>query len=151
MVPLLTLNNAVELLGTDKYLDFGYIYSWSSTKYWYTKKEIRVRLSEQYGNALLTIPTGFCTDLSSVPRGLWSVYSPYGDFLLAAIIHDFLYVQNIGTRAMADKEMLIWSNVVNSDHKINNYIRYSAVRVFGKSWWNKSKDNTEPKLHPLYL
>lgn len=146
---VITLDNAVEQLLTDTVIDLGYVYSWRSTKYWVVQKDIVVRLSEQYDNARIVIPKGFPTDLSSVPRGLWSLYAPYGDFLLAALIHDFLYVQNIGTRARADKEMLLWSNITNPKHPINNYVRYLAVRIGGKSWWNKSKLNPTLRLLDL--
>ena len=38
----------------------------------------------------ITVPTGFITDLASVPRGLWAFIAPF-DVARAAIIHDLLY------------------------------------------------------------
>lgn len=140
---MITLENAVEVLSTDKVLDLRYVYSWASNKYWVVLKDIDVRLSPQYDNLVITIPRGFCTDLSSVPRKLWGIFPPFGDFLLAALIHDYLYVQNIGTQAKADMEMFIWSNVIQPTKPWDNILRYYGVRIGGKSWWNKSKLNPD--------
>lgn len=119
------------MLGDD-IVQLSYVYSDSSPKFWRVLKEIPVLLTT---GREIVIPVGFATDLSSSPRWLWSVARPYGDFVLASIIHDYLYVYNIGTRAQADQEMLIWSNVLNAN-RFDNYCRYLAVRLFGKSWWN---------------
>ena len=38
----------------------------------------------------ITVPTGFVTDLASVPRAMWWLIAPF-DVARAAIIHDLLY------------------------------------------------------------
>ena len=38
----------------------------------------------------ITVPTGFVTDLASVPRAMWWAIAPF-DVARAAIIHDILY------------------------------------------------------------
>lgn len=94
---------------------------------------------------LIHIPEGFIWDLSSVPRFLWGVFPPDGDFELAALIHDYLYVTKIMTRKQADEEMFAWSKAVAgtlnrsawSDH--DNWIRYAMVRVFGWAVYYKRK------------
>lgn len=94
---------------------------------------------------LITIPHGFKWDLSSVPRPLWGLLPPDGDFELASLIHDYLYINKLYSRKFADKEMLIWSKVVSgTNNKISlrnfdNYVRYIAVRLFGGFVWNKRK------------
>lgn len=40
----------------------------------------------------VTIPAGFVSDGASVPRVLWSIYPPFGDYLEAAIVHDWYCV-----------------------------------------------------------
>jgi len=89
------------------------------------------------------IGKGFEWDLSSVPRFLWSFLPPDGDWELAAIIHDYLYRYQLGTRKEADKEMLIWSKKIHhtkskiSLRRLDNKIRYWGVRLFGKKAWKK--------------
>lgn len=97
---------------------------------------------------VIVIPKGFIWDLSSVPRFLWALFPPDGDFEIGALIHDFLYIKRketkfktFNTRKFADKEMLIWSMKVSGTDKISlrnfdNYMRYYVVRLFGGLVWN---------------
>lgn len=97
-------------------------------KMWELKQEIKHVLHD--GDEIL-IPVGFKTDLSSVPKILWGVLPPFGPFLLAALVHDYLYISDQSRgRKFADKEMIIVSNKLHSN-KIDNYLRYWGVRVFG--------------------
>ena len=112
---------------------------WSRYK---LERSIIVRLSD---GSLLHIPKGFETDISSVPRIFWAILAPDGDFALAAIIHDYLYVNKLFDRKFNDKEMLIWSKALYSTkrwsiHNIDNYTRYYFVRLFGWTVWNKPKN-----------
>jgi hypothetical protein len=88
---------------------------------------------------IIRIPAGTITDLSSVPRFLWYPFSPYGDFLIAAIVHDYLYIsKHREGRKFADKEMLIISNRFNNSSvfkRVDNKLRYRAVRLFGWYYW----------------
>lgn len=93
----------------------------------------------------MEIPQGFEWDLSSVPRILWWLLPPDGDFEIPSLLHDYLYVNKLYSREFADKEMLIWSKVTSgtlnkwSIRNIDNQIRYIAVRAFGWYVWNKRK------------
>ena len=102
--------------------------------------DITYKLSD---GTTIVIPKGFITDLSSVPDRLWGVFPPYGDFLMAAIVHDYLYVGDKSRgRKFADKEMLKISKKLNNKNilnKIDNNLRYAGVRVFGWYYW-KYKD-----------
>ncbi len=115
-------------------------------KKWEVVKPIVVELSDGY---LITIPKGFITDLSSVPQPFWNIFTPYGDFLLAAIVHDYLYVIKYNNdRAFCDKEMLIISKALNNADwfkRKDNEIRYKTVRLFGNHYWNK-KDFQKIKI-----
>ena len=130
---MLTLSNVATELKDDT-ICLRYIYSWADPKYWALTKAISVELSS---GRRITIPEGFTTDLSSSPRLLWGIAPPFGDFLLAALIHDYLYVHCLGTRKDADREMFRWSRVLNTN-RLDNRVRFWAVRIFGGSWWRKS-------------
>ena len=84
---------------------------------------------------VITIPAGFKTDLASVPKFLWSVFPPFGEGVLAYIIHDYLYVEKPYTRAFADKEMLIWAMALTGK-KFDPKARYYTVRALGGFVWN---------------
>ena len=89
--------------------------------------EIRVRLSdykdgvrwfvmEHYfrvitSKGMFTVPTGFVTDIASVPKAFQSILSPMGEFAPAAIAHDWMYSRASNgyfpaDRAMADRIFL---------------------------------------------
>ena len=63
----------------------------------YTNKDVDVDILKHVGldikqnnGGKVTVPTGFATDLASVPRAVWWLISPW-DIARAAIIHDLLY------------------------------------------------------------
>lgn len=39
----------------------------------------------------IVVPSGFLTDFASIPRGLWNIFPPTGEYGRAAVIHDYLY------------------------------------------------------------
>jgi hypothetical protein len=81
--------------------------------------------------------------LSSVPRFLWWLLPPDGDFQIGALIHDYLYENNINSRKFADLEMYKWSCTISgtknllSLRNLDNKIRLIGVRLFGWYVWNK--------------
>lgn len=110
----------------------------------YGKKKQYKLLTDVYvqlsNNELIKIHNGFEWDLSSVPRILWFILPPDGDFEIAALIHDYLYRSGKYSRKFADKEMLKWSRVSNSSNifnRIDNNVRYIGVRAFGWYMYNK--------------
>lgn len=112
---------------------FWFFYILKTAKYWKIQKEMQVQLST--GQTII-IPVGFVTDLSSSPELLWNIAPPYGNFLMGAIIHDFLYVNDVETKGYADREMLRWSQRINAN-QVDNYVRYAMVRLFGRKWWDR--------------
>ena len=52
--------------------------------------------------ANIRVPRGFVTDLASTPRRFWALYPPFGKYLSAAILHDYLYWTQICDRDMSD-------------------------------------------------
>jgi hypothetical protein len=113
-----------------------------------------VTLEIQLSNGMnITIPKGFEWDLSTVPRFAWGILAPDGDFELAYLIHDFLWINKeemyelfqyydcVFDQKFTDDEMLKWAKVTNGTEKISfrnidNLIRYYAVRTFGWLVWN---------------
>lgn len=49
------------------------------------------RYFTSYESGTVKIPAGFLSDGASIPRAFWSIFSPFGEYLRAAIVHDFLY------------------------------------------------------------
>ena len=97
----------------------------------------------------IKVPTGFVTDLASVPRALWWAIAPF-DVARAAIIHDLLYKSirqyRWKMKDKEDKELIKQAKIASdkvfklamedADPKIAGWKIYSswkAVDIFGNS------------------
>ena len=105
----------------------------------------------------ITVPTGFVTDLASVPRAMWWAIAPF-DVARAAIIHDLLYKSirqyRWKMKDKEDKELIKQAKVASdkvfllamkdAEPKIAGWKIYSswkAVDLFGNSSIVPTKDN----------
>ena len=105
----------------------------------------------------ITVPTGFVTDLASVPRGMWWAIAPF-DVARAAIIHDLLYKcirqYRWKMKDKEDKELIKQAKVASdkvfllamrdAEPKIAGWKIYSswkAVDLFGNGSIVPNKDN----------
>lgn len=147
-----TLQNIRKLSLIDNPVKISYITDSRRRTKWKTFKleqDVKILLSN---NKNITIPKGFEWDLSSVPRIFSWILLPYGNFLIAALIHDWLYQNRIfvtenwfgghseKARKFSDDEMLKWSRSMQKTKKISFYnidnnLRHKAVRWFGKKVW----------------
>ncbi len=135
---LLTKENIVDNL-KNGVVKTSMVYPINKDRHFVILEELTIKLSNA---EIIKIPKGFTFNGSSSPRFLWWLFPSYGDFFFAAIIHDYLYHIRFKSdeiniklaKRFADKEMLIWSNILNNRNfgkKIDNYLRYYAVLLFG--------------------
>jgi hypothetical protein len=84
------------------------------------------------------VPAGFVTDFASIPKRLQSVFSVHGPYLLAGIVHDYLYWEQGAsgcTRAEADgifRLVMIENKVTRPTYNA----MYRAVRLAGQGSWD---------------
>ena len=86
----------------------------------------------------ILVPTGFVTDLASIPRLFWNILPPFGRYTEAAIVHDWIYRNHTFSRMVCDAlffEMMVALNTP----KVTRWTIYLAVRCFGWSAWNNEK------------
>jgi len=105
----------------------------------------------------ITVPTGFVTDLASVPRPMWWLIAPF-DVARSAIIHDLLYKTIRQYRhKMQDKQdealvkaakkasdMVFWYGMVDAEPSVPKWKMYSAwkaVDLFGNGSIVPTEDN----------
>lgn len=82
------------------------------------------------------VPAGFVTDFASIPRGLWSLFPPTGEYAAAAVAHDYLYQHGIGLRLWADKLFLDRMEALGVK-RWKRELMYRAVRLFGGVVWKR--------------
>lgn len=89
--------------------------------------------------ARFTIPKGYTSDLASVPRLFWWLIPPHGRIANAAIIHDYLYDNGIGSELLGEKRARMIADVIFLGQMLRDGVPlwqaslcYRFVRIFGK-------------------
>ena len=92
---------------------------------------------------LIRVPKSFITDGASVPHSLQWLYNPYGKYIKAAVVHDYLYsvYNNTGiNRTLADKIFYFIMKETGVDKRTCRRF-YAAVRCFGETSWKPKLQN----------
>lgn len=93
---------------------------------WIVKEPLKFTLST---GVKIVVPALFATDLSSSPRAIWGLFPPFGDFIDAAILHDYLLTLKVYDRAFCAREMLNRS-MHDNKNRLDNWARFLAVRAY---------------------
>jgi hypothetical protein len=92
--------------------------------------------SEVLGKTVIVF-TGFITNFASIPRFLlWYINTSSPEIRDAAVVHDYLYVNKLGTRLNADK-VLREGMLELGASKTKAYLAFLAVRLFGGGHWGE--------------
>ena len=83
-----------------------------------------------YADRKFLVPRGFETDLASVPRILWSIFPPHGQYSKAAVLHDYLYRVSKLSRAHCDRIFLDCMEALGVP-LVQRRAMYLGVRMFG--------------------
>lgn len=91
---------------------------------------------------------GFDTDFASIPRGLWNIFPPDGEYAWAAFIHDALYWHQATkeeggvpvTRRQADRVLLEGMEALGISWPTRRII-YRAVYFGGQKAWDKNQQD----------
>lgn len=99
-----------------------------SIGHYYLDRELIVWVNDQ----MLLVPTGFKTDLASIPTWLRWQYNPRDRSLVRpAILHDYIYANPHGySRADADN-IFFYALETEGNSVYTKYTMYWAVRAFG--------------------
>ena len=92
---------------------------------------------------LIRVPKYFITDGASVPKILQWLYNPFGRYINAAVIHDYLYscYNNTGiNRTHADKIFYFIMKETGIDNRTRRKF-YMAVKYFGETSWKPKLKN----------
>lgn len=104
----------------------------------------------------ITVPSGFFSDGASIPRIFWNIFSPYGPYLKAAILHDYLYSQMSSAKYPAiDQEkadgLMLEAMKALGVGWLKRQTIHKALRCFGwtsyKKRWNALKHKRPLSWH----
>ena len=103
----------------------------------------------------IEIEEGFDTDYASVPRGLWNLYPPDGEYSPAAWVHDYLYwYQALGDgglpiqREQADQVFLEAMQALGIGW-FTRSVLYRAVRMGGGGPWEANRRKRAGESEPI--
>jgi len=104
-------------------------------KNWKVLEAFEYHVGKKDSKEVITVPIGFKTDFASIPRAFYTLIGPpTGEYGKAAVIHDYLYRNAIGTRKRADKIFYEAMGVLGVSAWKRKVI-YWAVRIFGRGSW----------------
>ena len=89
------------------------------------------------GDVNIIVPEGFRTDLASIPPAVTPILPVNDTHMKAAVLHDFMYRDQMVTRSLADRIFL----AAMRELKIPGWkawAMYAAVRLFGGRAWEKN-------------
>ena len=82
----------------------------------------------------IVVPADFVTDLASIPMGFRNFFPINGRHRQAAVVHDYLYANHIGSRKRAD-EIFLQAMTACDVPLWRRRLMYRAVRLFGWVFW----------------
>lgn len=85
----------------------------------------------------ITVPIHFVTDLASIPAIFFQILPPDGPYTFPAIVHDWLYWHQAGTRDDADNTLRDGMNAFGVEQWKVDAI-YTAVHTFGQMAWDSN-------------
>jgi hypothetical protein len=106
----------------------------------------------QVGNTRdsITVPAGFVTDFTSIPRALWPELSPVGEHQRAVIVHDYLYWFQPCEREESDNLLMI-AMKQNGMPDLQRGAVFAGVRIGSADVWNANRaarDRGDLKIVP---
>lgn len=105
-------------------------------------EDITVVLSDGYE---FVIKKNTDTDLASIPKLLWSIFTPFDKALIADIIHDALWIDKIGqiqyfgsvwkAKTFADNERNLWRKKLAPEKRLKNSITNFVIKYFSTKYY----------------
>jgi hypothetical protein len=103
--------------------------------FWYLKEPIEWTPDDPgQGLPTVTVPVGFVTDFASIPRALWTSLPRDGDYVWAAVVHDYLYWFQKTSKEVADNVLNAAMGNFNIPFLTRTAI-YQGVALGGASSW----------------
>lgn len=90
----------------------------------------------------IVVPAQFHTDFTSVPRILWRILPPWGNYLPAALVHDYEYYAQTRSRAECDA---ILGEAMEKCENVSAVTRWSIVRGVRIGGWVAYRKHKQAK------
>jgi len=116
-------------------------------QHWIVRQPLKYRIGVSAQE--VTVPVGFVTDFASIPQALQSIIRQNGNYLLPAVVHDYLYWDQSCTRAQADQIFLL-AMIENRVGAVHQKALHAAVSIAGSfAWDDNSRERAEGLVRVL--
>ena len=112
-------------------------------QHWIVRQPLTYRIG--ISTQEIVVPPGFVTDFASIPQALQSIIRANGNYILPAVVHDYLYWNQSCTRKQADQIFLL-AMIENKVGALHQRAIHGAVAVAGGFAWD---DNTSERANGL--
>lgn len=112
-------------------------------QHWIVRQPLKYRIG--VSSQEIVVPAGFVTDFASIPQALQSIIRANGNYILPAVVHDYLYWDQSCTRKQADQIFLL-AMIENKVGALHQKAIHGAVAVAGGFAWD---DNTSERANGL--
>jgi len=107
-----------------------------SKRMWEVQRGFNYHIGAEHNKEFVHVPEGFPTDFASIPRILWIIFPPDGQYTQSSVLHDYLYFSRIYKRRKADHIFLESMKVLEVPFW-KRHTMYRAVRLCGWIPWKK--------------
>lgn len=112
-------------------------------QHWIVRQPLRYRIG--VSTQEVVVPPGFVTDFASIPQALQSIIKANGNYIMPAVVHDYLYWNQSCTRKQADQIFLL-AMIENKVGALHQRAIHGAVAVAGGFAWD---DNARERASGL--
>lgn len=112
-------------------------------QHWIVRQPLTYRIG--VSAQAITVPVGFVTDFASIPQALQSIIRQHGNYILPAVVHDYLYWNQSCTRTQADQIFLL-AMIENKVGAVHQRAIHGAVAIAGTFAWDA---NTQERKQGL--
>jgi hypothetical protein len=112
-----SISNSVNSI-VIKYVDFNL---------WELKQELIV-LNPFDPKQVILVPVNFQTDLASIPRIFWALFPPFGKYIRASIIHDYLISISVSNSNRVAHDIFYQLMIHDGVNPFIAWIFYQVVR-----------------------
>lgn len=105
---------------------------------WVVHEPLKVVLLDLEGRAVeVTVPAGYVTDLSSIPRILWRFYPPgYTESRAPSVLHDYMYSHLHWHMTKKQADIIFREGLLTQGMpKFRAWLFYRGVRLGGRGGW----------------
>lgn len=110
---------------------------------WSNLESFEYHVNTYPSDEIISVPVGFVTDFTSVPRLFWPILAPTDRYAKAAVIHDFCYCSGLYSRKRAD-EIFREALIVLKIEPWKIWVLYTSVRMCGWHRYNELRKKEMP-------